>query len=99
ALFPLLALVSVYIFVITSSRFSIGVRRVILIGAAAVAMSFWWANIFIVEYNHYFMKMQDERVASIVEFDKGQQRRLLYPDQERARQILSTARQMHIYEY
>ena len=56
-------------------------------------------NIFIVEYNHYFMKMKDERVASIVEFDKGQQGSLLYPEQERARQILSTARQMHIYEY
>lgn len=99
ALFPLLALVSVYIFVITSSRFSISVQRVILVGAAVVAMSFWLANIFIVEYNHYFMKMKDERVASIVEFDKGQQGSLLYPEQERARQILSTARQMHIYEY
>lgn len=98
-LFPLLALVSIYIFIITSARVGMATRKIILAGTVVCAMLFWWANIFVVEHNHYFMTMKDERIASIVEFDKGKQGGLLYPEQERARQILLTAKKMHIYEY
>ncbi len=97
ALFPLLAIVSIYIFIITSPKLSSDARRIISVGTTICAILFWGANIFI--YNHYFMEMRNQRIASIVEFNQGKQGGLLYPSQEHASLILLTAKKMHIYEY
>lgn len=95
SLFPLLVLVCVYVFIISSISNTAAAYRIILI----FAISFWVINAFLIERNHFFLKMKETRISSIVAFSHGDKTSLLYPNQDRAAQILLTAERQHVYSY
>jgi hypothetical protein len=99
SLYPLLTLVCVYIIIVTSFPVASAARRFVLVGTVMCALSFWAIGTVYIEHIHHFMKMKDERVASMVAFKKGDKGSLLYPDKDRAAQILLTSEQQHIYSY
>jgi hypothetical protein len=97
SIYPLLALVCVYILIVTSFSVASAARRFVLVGVVLCAMSFWGIGTVYFEHSHYFMNIKDERIASIVAFNNDDKGKLLYPDKVRAAQILLTAEQRHIY--
>ena len=99
SLFPLLALVCIYISFITSISREVTAHRVVLVSTMLWAIFFWGIGVVYYEYTHYFLRVKNERIASIAVFSDGDMRYLLYPDKYRAAQILLTAEQQHIYNY
>jgi len=63
------------------------------------ALIYWGTGVIYSEYTHYFQKVKDERIASLVGLRNGEKERLLYPEKDRAAQLLLTAEQLHIYNY
>lgn len=100
SLFPLLALTSIYVLG-TSSKISskAWIDRAMLAGAVICAIFFWGISFFIIERNHYFINMKNDRNTSIMEFNGGNKNSLLYPDRDQAAQILLLAKQRGIYDY
>jgi len=62
-------------------------------------MAYWGTGVIYSEYTHYFQKVKDARIASLVGFSNGDKEKLLYPDKDRAARLLFTAEQEHIYNY
>ena len=98
-LFPLLALVCIYIYIVSSISRSTSTHKLILTCAVCCAMAYWGTGVIYSEYTHYFQKVKDERIASLVGLRNGEKERLLYPEKDRAAQLLLTAEQLHIYNY
>lgn len=94
SLFPLLLLVCVYVFIISSISSTVAYRIILIF-----TIFFWAINAFIIEQNHFLLKMKEIRIASIVAFSQGDKASLLYPDQDLAAQILLTTERQHIYSY
>jgi hypothetical protein len=99
SVFPLLALVCIYILIITALPKGTIAHKIIFVSAVLCAISFWGTSVAFNTYIHRFVKMRDERIISIAAFSNGDQGGLLYPDKDRAAQILLTAEQQHIYNY
>ncbi len=101
SLFPLLALVCLSTFIVTSISSTIAIRRAILFTTIICAIFTWGVSIFIIDYSQYFKKWKDERIIKIIEFKNGNKQSLLwlYPNPDLAAQTLLTAEQQHIYDY
>ncbi len=101
SLFPLLALVCLSTFIVTSTYSTIAIRRIMLFSTAMCAIFTWGVSVFIIDYSQYVKKWKDERIVKMVEFKNGDKQSLLwlYPNVDRAAQTLLTAEQQHIYDY
>ena len=74
-------------------------HKLVLSYAILCALIYWGTGVIYSEYTHYFQKVKDERIASLVGLRNGEKERLLYPEKDRAAQLLLTAEQLHIYNY
>jgi hypothetical protein len=99
SMFPLLTLLCIYIFMVTSISVAFNTRRIILLSAVVCTMYYWVIGVVYFERTRYFLKMKDERIASIIAFNRGNKAALLSTDKDQAAQILLISEQQHIYHY
>lgn len=94
SIYPLLALVCVYIFITI-----IVPHKYFLTGIMLFVMVSWGSGAAYFEHTNYFLELKNQRIASIVAFSKGDKESLLYPDKDHAAQLLLISEQYHIYHY
>jgi hypothetical protein len=51
------------------------------------------------EQTDYFRSIQQERIVSLMEFNESKGASLLYPNTDRAMQILLMSKELHVYNY
>jgi hypothetical protein len=99
SLFPLLSLACCYVLMAISISKSSKYRKVILISAILSAILFWGSGVFHMEQTDYFRSIQQERIISLMEFNESKGASLLYPNTDRAMQILLMSKELNVYNY
>lgn len=97
SMFPLLLWVCVYVLLIATTLSTHRLNQIVVISTVVGTMFFWAVGIYAVEQQQFFSVLRDERISSISTFMDGEQGRLLYPNQKRAAQLLTSAEQEHLY--
>lgn len=100
SLFPLLVLTSICVLA-TSSKISrvTGTGKNVSLSVVVGAVFFWGVSFVLIERDHYFLTMKNQRLTSVAEFNDDNKDGLLYPNKDQAAQILLLAEQRRIYDY